>query len=604
MARFKDRNLRLDDTEDIIFGTSANNSIGYKPSAGKVMVSDNIGVSAYPPVAPEDFVPKKYVDDEITDAQYELGDYTFEPLGFVNYWNNSVMTFDNLTRTFTIAPTGYPGGNYKLLLHGRKFVETKQKSVQISDVEGLHFIYFELLTTPSLSANLVSSTTPWNLCEHALTAIVHWDVTNQEAILFGEERHGVTMDCSTHDYLHHTVNTRFRSGLTLTTVASGTPSGFDGSLDSQAEVDITDGQLSDEDILISIVNSATPTGKWEQKLSPISYLPIYYRTGILGYWRKSKADQFPCLWSGSDATSASAFTLPAWNDPASSFTLTEVTSGYYFATWVMGTNDVDNPVAILCGQREDSTFQAAEAGNALASYAFGTFPFTEFKMLYRIIWQASNAYGNNPKAVIRDIEDYRTVASLPTGQPIVQVHGSLDGRSEPGQHPASAISVDTTSWTGNLSAGGVADVQDALDIFDLYIPPQGGLQIIPPTTDLTANGITTTVTVSANDTGFGATLYRDTDAFYEADASDISTMPCHCLALEIGTGLKEVLMFGYIRDDSWSWTPGADIYVDTDAGELTETQPSVSGDIVQVIGWAFDTNIIFFDRDKTTTEVL
>jgi hypothetical protein len=411
------------------------------------------------------------------------------------------------------------------------------------------------------------------------------------------------MDCHTHEYLHTTVNTRYRSGLTLTIAATGTPSGFDGSSNDQAEVDISDGKCADEDIVIDIVNSASPANQWEQVLSPIAYLPIYYRSGALGYWRISDADEFPLLHAGSEATSGFGYTRAAWNDPSNNFSLSEVTSGYYFATWVMATNDLDEPVAVICGQREDASLEAAENGNTFDSITFGTFPFTEFKMLYRIIWQTADSYGNTPKAVIRDIEDYRSVASLPTGQPIALVHGSLAGRAESAQHPASAISVDNSLWTGNLSAG-VDEVQEALDAFDQYVPPQGGLQIVPPTTDLAWSGITTTVTVSANDTGFSAALYRASDAFYEADASDISTMPCHCLALEIGTGLKEVLMFGYIRDDSWSWTPGADIYVDTDAGELTETQPSVSGDIVQVIGWAFDSNIIFFDRDKTTTEVL
>ena len=604
MARFKERNLKLDDAEKILFGTADKNDMKYSPTVDRVMLTENFGVSAYPPVLETDMVPKKYVDDEIDEYAYGLGDDTYEPTGFVRFWNHSVMSFDESTRTFTIEPTGYPGGNYEIYLHGRKFTEITQKSVQISDVEGLHFIYFELLTSPSLSANLVSSTTPWDICEHCLTAIIHWDVTNQEAIIFGEERHGITMDCATHDYLHNTVNTRYRSGLTLTTVASGTPSGFDGSTDDQAEVEVTDGKLSDEDILISILNSAAPSNRWEQKLSPIAYLPVYYRTGASGYWRKSKADTFPLIWSGSEPTSGGAYTLPIWNDPDNNFSLTEVTSGYYFATWVIGTNDLEQPVAVLAGQREDSTLEAAESGNSLSSYGFGSFPFTEFKMLYRLIWQAADSYGNTPKAVIRDIEDYRTVSSLPTGQPVVQIHGSLEGRSDPGQHPASAISVDQISFTGNLSGGGYPDVQDALEAFDQYTPPIAGLQIVPPETDLTGNGITTTVTVSANDTGFGAALFRDSDAFYEADASDISTMPCHALALEAGVGEKEVLVFGYIRDDSWSWTPGADIYVDTDAGELTETQPSVSGDIVQVIGWAYESNIIFFDRDKTTTEVL
>ena len=39
MARFKERNLNLDDNEKIFFGTSENNEMGYIPSANKVMIS-------------------------------------------------------------------------------------------------------------------------------------------------------------------------------------------------------------------------------------------------------------------------------------------------------------------------------------------------------------------------------------------------------------------------------------------------------------------------------------------------------------------------------------------------------------------------------------
>lgn len=602
MARFKERHLRIDDEEKIIFGSLGDNEVKFLPGLGEVVWTENLGLSAYPPVEPRHMVPKRYVDE----GPERLGTDTFEPLGFVDQYIHSITEFDEATRTFTITPTGYPGGSYDIYLKGRKFTITDPKTVEIPNNEGLHFIYFEKIGTGSQtpSANLTTSQVPWQFCEHAFAAIIHWDTVNQRAILFGEERHGVTMDCSTHEYLHTTVNTRYRSGLSLTIAATGTPSGFDGSSDSQAEIAISDGKLMDEDITIDIKNAIAPSDLWEQVLDPVAHCPVYYRSGALGNWRRSNADEFPLLWSGSEATSGFGYTLPAWNDPNNNFSLTEATSGWYIATWVMGTNDKDEPVAVICGQREDGSLEAAENGNQLNSLSFGTFPFTEFKMLYRIIWQVHTIYGNQPKAVIRDIEDYRAVTSLPTGQPSVLVHGSLAGRDESAQHPAASISIDKTTMTGNLSAAGVQDVQDALEVFDQYIPPAGGLQIIPPTTDLTASGITTTVTVSANDTGFGAALYRATDAFYEADASDISTMPCHCLALETGVGLKNVLMFGYIRDDSWSWTPGADIYVDTDAGELTETQPAVSGDIVQVIGWAFDTNIIFFDRDKTTTEVL
>ena len=75
------------------------------------------------------------------------------------------------------------------------------------------------------------------------------------------------------------------------------------------------------------------------------------------------------------------------------------------------------------------------------------------------------------------------------------------------------------------------------------------------------------------------------------------------LALESGTGSKRLLLRGIARDDTWSFTPGAQLYVDTTAGTITETRPSGSGDFVQVVGWAKTATIIFFEPSPDYAEV-
>jgi len=125
-----------------------------------------------------------------------------------------------------------------------------------------------------------------------------------------------------------------------------------------------------------------------------------------------------------------------------------------------------------------------------------------------------------------------------------------------------------------------------------------------PGTDLTANGFAVTMTVDANATGVGAALHMDTDGnWIEADASATTTMPCTALALETGTGSKDVLLQGFIRNDAWTWTVGGEIFVSTTTGALTQTGPSGSGDQVQIVGLATHADRIFFNPIPVVAEV-
>lgn len=56
----------------------------------------------------------------------------------------------------------------------------------------------------------------------------------------------------------------------------------------------------------------------------------------------------------------------------------------------------------------------------------------------------------------------------------------------------------------------------------------------------------------------------------------------------------------FVRDDSWTWTVGGEIYLDTvTAGGLTQTAPSGTDDVVRVVGHATHANRMFFYPDQT-----
>lgn len=121
--------------------------------------------------------------------------------------------------------------------------------------------------------------------------------------------------------------------------------------------------------------------------------------------------------------------------------------------------------------------------------------------------------------------------------------------------------------------------------------------------DHTSDGVTASVTVNTNSVGFGCLFYHTASGMTEADADTVGTMPCVAMAMETGTGTKNVLLKGFVRDDSWSWTAGDQLYVSTTAGGITTTQPSGTGDQVQLVGWAYSATVIWFDPNGVIVEV-
>jgi hypothetical protein len=106
--------------------------------------------------------------------------------------------------------------------------------------------------------------------------------------------------------------------------------------------------------------------------------------------------------------------------------------------------------------------------------------------------------------------------------------------------------------------------------------------------DVSVSGLTRQVTAGEN-LVFGDPVYFKSDGkAWKADANGSGTFPC--VGLATGTvsanASGTILMSGSARNDAWSWTVGGIVYLSTSAG-LTQTAPSGTGDVVQVLGVAF-----------------
>lgn len=169
-------------------------------------------------------------------------------------------------------------------------------------------------------------------------------------------------------------------------------------------------------------------------------------------------------------------------------------------------------------------------------------------------------------------------------------HGSLVGLADD-DHTQYILVDGTRAFTGVFEAVG-------MDLTEGSVKFQSTLA-----SDHSVSGNTSSGTVS-NVTAFGQALYMKSDGTWDlADATDDTTMPAAGLTTAAANGVQTILTYGYARDDSWDWTPGGEIYIDTTAGALTQTAPDTNGNQVQIVGVATHADRIFFNPSYSAVEI-
>jgi hypothetical protein len=64
-----------------------------------------------------------------------------------------------------------------------------------------------------------------------------------------------------------------------------------------------------------------------------------------------------------------------------------------------------------------------------------------------------------------------------------------------------------------------------------------------------------------------------------------------------------MLVAGRVRDDDWNWTVGGLVFASTTAGALTQTAPSGTTDVVQIVGVAYHADKMLFAPETDSSEV-
>lgn len=333
---------------------------------------------------------------------------SLEPMGFEDA-NDSSLDFTSASREFSIQPTGT---SFTVWVAGKRFVKTLTETIQIPNTSALYYIYY------NSSGTLSQKNTFFNLENEAPVAYIYWNQSDNVDHIFADERHGITMDWATHEYLHRTRGAAIANGFganAYTTTGSGAS-------DSDAQIDIANGTFFDEDLEINITHSATPAvHSHQQILQGGAEIPMLYRTNT--HFRKDAATKFP-MKQGSARVTYNRYSAGAWST-------TDIDNNKYGVTFIVATNDLHSPIQGIMGQNQYTDQGSAEAAK-WEDLDLSDFPLVEWRPLYKIVYQTANAYVNTPNARITAVIDMRlayvAAGTVPTTP--VSDHGSMTGLSD------------------------------------------------------------------------------------------------------------------------------------------------------------------------------
>jgi hypothetical protein len=365
---------------------------GYTGDITKVILTNSVNTAnAYTDV----------LEAEIKDIFLD----TKEPTGHLDR-TQSDMSFDAPTRTLSITPVG---ASFIVYVKGVKLEISTTLSKQIPNTSGNYFFYIDGNGALDyyFGFNLLV------LTDVAYTAFVHWNATTGQVVAFGEERHGTVMDGVTHSYLHTTRGTQLVSGAAINyTLGSGIAL-------EDAQIELSNMQVKDEDITANITHANTPTNFFEQVLSPIAYLPVHYRDG--SDWVRATANSYPML-VGTNRAKYNLLSGVTWS-------LVEASANNKFlVSYVFATTNITEPVIVLLGQDQYDTLDDAKTLAAWDKITFGDLPAQEMKLLYIVFYETSSTYSNTPKSRIVYVSDVRfNVDRQVSAATFNGAHGNLSG---------------------------------------------------------------------------------------------------------------------------------------------------------------------------------
>lgn len=478
-----------------------------------------------------------------------------EPTGFPD--RSTTLSFNLTTRQFNISQNG--GFNY--YVNGTKCFVNSSENITIPNTIGLHFIYYQ-----NDCSNLKTSLTPWGFENYVQVATVYYNGVNY---LLNDERHGLTMDWATHQYLHNTVNTRYSSGLTPIfqnynfTIGSG--SYYD------EDLNFNNGEYNNCTLVYRNTSNVWQIVKNSKNYTYVNSTGVYYdNSGVL----------------------------------------TLVPANNYFSTWVFATNE-ENKYLCLIGQSVDITLANARANQIYSSLSLTNLPTMEMKLLYRII-------SRNDATPYEETTDYRTSSDLTGSNLIGTSHSSLTGLLND-DHPQYLLVDGTRNMTGNLlfNSGFGVDSSFILNPYWLNLTDQTYNDSVTVGVGLSNTGTDKNPIINLNNTGVNAGVYGGTgnivpiitidsmgritsatNGTHTGDISGITTSTTSGLQGGCTTGTCTLLVNqSYLSSQLGNWSFDKQFYLNTTADYLQDYQLLNNGsnanftNLTMLNGYSLDFNI-------------
>jgi hypothetical protein len=309
-----------------------------------------------------------------------------EPTGFADT-SQLNCTFADLNRRVSLTPTAT---NFTLYIKGKKYVKTTE-TYDISDANGLHYVYYNTSGVLTEIVNPTHSQLYTTFEENTIVCVVYWHVSDATQYYFtgNNDLHGIQMDNRTQSYLFISEGMRYVTGSLLTEfVEDG-----GGGLATHARFSIEAGEFINEDIYLSLSRIDRTDGNFT----------IYYKLGT--EWKRLTSQDYPVVTTSGDNS-----TRIAYNENGNSFSQVS-TDGYYTICHIFACSDSTYGYIIIMGQEEYSTLGSAKeaACSEMQTLATVGLPITEMTPIGCVIFQTDLAYGN---AVNARIVSYSTVDSV------------------------------------------------------------------------------------------------------------------------------------------------------------------------------------------------
>jgi hypothetical protein len=385
----------------------------------------------------------------IEEVNYARGQVGKEPTGFPNQ-TDSTMSFTDGTRTFTIDKAVTSFDFYHT---GVKYTKSAAETLVITDTTGTHYVYYDSTGTLQESVNPTSDTLEELMEDECFCSVIYWNATDGASYYFGDERHGIQMDGSTHAWAHFSSGAAYVApGLALGDILADQ----DGSLDTHAQLSLSAGFMEDEDLFFTIAALSAPAN-----------IPVMYREAAAGRWVKDAATNFPVksFSGGSGRLAYNQYTGGAWQQ-------TEVAQLRFVLAHIAVTSEYtsgDRYVAIQGQQTYNTAGEARDgADTELANLVLSGLPSPEMLFIGTVIFQTSTTYTNTPKARIRstdagdDYVDWRSTRGVAGGggglnavieDPSPQLGGDLDANGS-----------TITNLAASTTAAGIVELATTAEI--------------------------------------------------------------------------------------------------------------------------------------------